>query len=225
MIYDQREVKLHSKSEAQVLLVNEAPGPREAESGIPLYGSQGGNLYRSLKKANVPWADSFNNRITFSWPVQSKNGYKTFSDKQEKQFKLRREFLKVREKYIACTNSYPYWPKSLKGSRDFCSPAKSDVLADINLKRLQTEASNNFKVLLVCGKFSYLACTGEVIENPGIHEGKELNETILTQINVRIGASFEYGWYLGHTRRWSLNQNKITVILAKISSLLNWNNS
>lgn len=217
MVYDDRKVDLHSNNTAKVILINEAPGPREADSGIPLFGSQGGNLYRSLIKANVSWAINFNNGMTFTWPTKIKSEYISFKAKQQMQFELRSKFLSVRQQYIGCTNSYSYWPKSSPHSINFLPPLKSDVLSSSNLDRLKSEISDNYKVLLVCGAYSYLACTGGEINNPATHEGNLLDVNILRIINERLEASFSHAWYMGHTGRWALNQKRINQILSTIN--------
>jgi hypothetical protein len=216
MIYDLRTVALHSECNAKVLLINEAPGPREAESGIPLFGSQGGNLYRSLLEAEIGWALQFNNGIKFSWPTKEKKDYVKFTGVHENQFKLREKFLELRKNHLGCTNSFPNWPKSSEVAIDFLQPNFNDIVSDSNLARLQSETTANYNKLLICGECSHIACTGKRPENPSKMEGCKLSEPLLIDINNRLKSSFKEVWYMGHTRRWSMKKTVIDSALKQI---------
>ena len=211
--YDCRFVSVHDNdSIAQVLLMNEAPGPDEAASGIPLYGQQGANLFHALRAAGIEWAV---NHEKFVWP---KNDSVQSDVRQSKK----KSFLATRAKHITCTNSYPYWPKPNDEPNSFCPPDKEKVLEQTNIRRLKNEIAPTHTVLLICGRYAYIACTGNELHQPENREFTELTEVEIESVNSRLNAKFKIGWYMGHTRRWSLNQHSATSILRKISEYLNW---
>lgn len=225
MVYDVRNVPIHGLDGARVLLVSEAPGPQEAENGIPLIGSQGGNLYRALLTAGVPWACKFNGGQKFSWPVKGCAVYRNALSAQS-NFRLRKQFLCIRERYMACTNAFPHWPKSSHFSRDFVNPRDNDVLGKKNLERLRKEcAISDFRLLLLCGEFSYLAFVRQPIKNASRLERTQLHERDLEQINGMLGSHFKLAFYMGHTRRWAMSPQATRRALKKISRLQGWNSS
>jgi hypothetical protein len=211
--YDSRFVPAHDKaSQAPVFLMNEAPGPDEAASGIPLFGQQGANLFHALRNAGITWAV---NHQKFTWP---KNG----ADRQDLRHIQKREFLVTRAKYFTCTNAYPYWPKPHDNSTKFCPPLKSDVLSEKNIERIRSEVSQNHTAILICGGFAHITCTGEELSNPSQREFSELTQNEIQITNTRFNSNLQKGWYMGHTRRWSMNQQKAICTLKKLAKFMNW---
>jgi len=130
VLYDSRFVPAHGRDfHAQVLLMNEAPGPDEAVSGVPLYGQQGANLFHALRAAGIVWAANFGK---FIWPRNDRNLHGV---RQRKK----RSFLATRAQYITCTNAFPYWPKPSDNIDSFCPPLKEDVCGIENIERIKGE--------------------------------------------------------------------------------------
>ena len=224
MIYDSKVVKVHHFGKTPVLLINEAPGQEEAYSGIPLYGAQGGNVIRLLIKANINWAKNWSlNHPDFSWPIKQGNHYSKLTNQIKRNLADKQDFLDLRRKYIACSNSFPQWPKlSLEGN-NFIEPSSSDIISCENLYRLRKEVKSTEPIiLLVCGNSAYLACAGVSISSPSKIAGTQLLGQIKNVINERIRHDFKEIWYLGHTRRWSLNQSLIINCLASLKTTLGW---
>jgi len=211
--YDPHFVPAHDKNiHGQVLLMNEAPGPDEAASGIPLYGQQGANLFHALRSASITWAV---NHDKFTWPKNDS----ILHDGRQRQ---KKSFLATRSKYITCTNSYPYWPKPSNDADNFCPPCKDDVCGKANIERIKKEITPSHSVLLVCGGYAYLACTGGDLSYPADREFKELTEEEIEIANTRLNSHFKKGWYMGHTRRWSLNKQKSSNSLRELAKYLDW---
>ena len=192
--------------------MNEAPGPSEAHYRIPSVGAQGGNIFRSLRRANVKWAADFEE---FIWPTKILTEYK-YPSEREKDFELRERFLKIRANHITCSNAYPRWPKPSKSSTGCVNPAAPNVLSPQNIVRLNNEIHEKHRVLLMCGEFAWLACCGYPLDAPASHEGTSITNRLLDTINSRLSSKFEEGWYMGHTRRWSFIQPKISKILEGV---------
>lgn len=209
--YDPRIVAAHGDELASVMLMNEAPGPDEADGGIPLLGQQGANLYHAFRKAEVAWVAAHGE---FVWA-------KTTAAKADRLAK-KAAFLSSRAKHITCTNSYAQWPKSDADGRGFVAPAAVDVLSIANLARIQAEVRPSHRVLLLCGANAYLACFGEALKNPQSRECTELTDAERARVNKRLGSAFEAAWYLGHTRRWSLHRAAIEEALQRVAVQAGW---
>ena len=192
--------------------MNEAPGPDEAASRIPLYGQQGANLFHALRTAGIAWAANYEE---FIWP-RSDSVCHSVRQSQKKSF------LAMRAKYITCTNAYPYWPKPKDHADQFCPPRTRDVCASKNVNRISKEILPTHSVLLICGKYAYLACTGDDLSHPAEREFKELMNEEIEMANTRLSAHFEKGWYMGHTRRWSLSGHRCSKSLRELAEYLNW---
>jgi hypothetical protein len=192
--------------------MNEAPGPDEAASGIPLYGQQGANLFHALRTAGITWAV---NHAKFTWP---KNDSVIYDSRQRQK----KSFLASRAKYITCTNSYPYWPKPSPDSESFCPPRKDDVCGKENIERIKTEIAPSHSALLICGGYAYVACTGNDLFHPADREFKVLTEQEIDISNSRFNSNFKKGWYMGHTRRWSLNKQESSNSLRELAQFLDW---
>lgn len=211
--YDPRFVPAHDNNiHGQVLLMNEAPGPDEAASGIPLYGQQGANLFHALRAAGIRWAV---NHDKFTWP-------KNDSIHHEGRQRQKKSFLATRSKYITCTNSYPYWPKPSNGADNFCPPRKEDVCQKENIERIKKEIAPSHSILLVCGCYAYLACTGDELSDAAKREYTELTVEEIENTNTRLNSQFKKGWYMGHTRRWSMNKQKSSNSLRELAKFLGW---
>jgi hypothetical protein len=225
VIYDKKKVKAHydkNQESVPVLLMNEAPGEQETLNGFPLFGPQGGILYRTFLSLQMNWVVKWASRNPkFRWPVKSKNQYKRLSDNLKKRLKLRTDFLTLRSRYIATTNAFPQWPKS---NQKTVNPRKQDVLSQENLQRIQNEVhSIRPRILLICGEFAYLACTGQQLTNTSSMEGTKLNASLTETVNARLSHEFEEVWYLGHTRRWTFeNRAQILKTLQNIKTSLKW---
>lgn len=213
VVYHERVVQSHGEATGPaVLLVNEAPGPSEAISGIPSFGQQGANIFHSLRAAGISWASA---RERFVWP---RNG----DSDQSKRHGLKAAFLADRAKYITCTNAFSRWPRPSGKPKGFCAPLDSDVLSPDNLDRLKSEIAPSHRAILVCGRSAYLACVGAVLRAPASQELTELTTAELASLNERLGASFKRGWYMGHTRRWSSHGPKTTSTLKRVASFVGW---
>ncbi len=212
--YDSRFVPAHGESSATVFLMNEAPGALEAESGIPSFGAQGGNIYRAFRKAGIRWA---NISTAFVWPQKMPTSIRSLERHSSKA-----EFLHERAQHMSCTNAYSYWPKSGTDASDFLPPKKSDVLSATNLLRIRREVHPNHAVLLICGKYAYLACSGVPISYPLERECTPLSSEELTTINKRLQSEFKIGLYMGHTRRWTLHLERTTAALISMANDAAW---
>lgn len=211
--YDTRFVPADSNdSQATVLLMNEAPGPDEAASGVPLFGQQGANLFHALRKAGIAWAVDCS---PFVWP---NNG----ADQKDGRHRRKREFLVTRAKFITCTNAYPYLPRPNDNSKNFCAPLKSDVLSDININRIREEILPTHSAILICGRFAYIASIGEELHHPGQREFSKLTSNEIQIVNTRYNSQFKIGWYMGHTRRWSINQSEANNVLQCLARFSKW---
>jgi len=97
------------------------------------------------------------------------------------------------------------------------------VLSSENIARIQQEIrTSNHRILLVCGRFAYLACTGQEIVDPASRESKPLTPGELQDINTRLQSSFQEAWYMGHTRRWLICAKKTVGALRSISNSAAW---
>lgn len=214
--YDYRQVPAHGDSEAEVFLVNEAPGPCEAHYGIPSIGDQGGNIHRALQRANIVWARECE---SFAWPKKIREKYKRPESKQ-RAFALRDKALAIRAKFMVCTNAYDRWPRS--EAQNFVKPGFNDVISPQNIARLKNEVMECHKVIFICGEFAWLACHGTQIISPATRERSLLSEDELQTINRRLSSNFSAGWYMGHTRRWSLDVAGTSRVLKEVARKVGW---
>lgn len=214
--YSDKRVPVHGTSYARVVLINEAPGPDEDLSGIPCFGQQGGNIYRTLCLAGIDWAQQTQ---TFSWPIKSPEGR---TKGYQTRCGLKDDFLRQRARQLLITNAFPSWPRPADGGKNFCRPRDEDVLSLKNQKRLEEEISGERHILLIGGEMAYLACTGERLKDSSTFENKSLLCNVLDTVNERLKTSFKLGWYLGHTRRWSIHQGETTKTFECIAGVAGW---
>lgn len=198
--YDNRTVPAHGNESAPVYLLNEAPGPKEAVSGFPLFGDQGGNLYRALWRADVSWAKSYNQGNHFSWPKYDDDHYKKSAGK--KNVLLRRGFLELRCAHITCSNSYDRWPKSSKAADDWIAPSDRELFSTDNLRRISGEIGPMHSVLLICGSCAWKAIFHQELKRANEKIGHKLNASELSIANSKLGARFREAFYMGHTSKW-----------------------
>jgi hypothetical protein len=211
--YDSRAVTSHGDNLGPlVLLMNEAPGPSEATSGVPSFGQQGANIFHALRAAGISWAAD---HPRFRWP---RNGVPSASTRHREKA----AFLVTRAHHLTCTNAYPKWPKPTADSSNFCAPADDDVLSPGNLARIRNEVSPSHRVILICGRSAYLACIGEHLPHPASRERTELTPAELRVLNGRLSSQFEWGWYMGHTRRWSIQRSETARTLRLIATFVGW---
>lgn len=211
--YDDRVVPSHGDAIGPVaLLVNEAPGPSEASSGIPSFGQQGANIFHSFRAARISWAYA---HARFVWP---RNGEAS----QSKRHELKEAFLADRATYVTCTNAFARWPHPQGNPEGFCAPLDSDVLSADNLNRLKREVALTHKAILVCGRSAYLACVGTALAAPASRELTLLNPEELSALNDRLGSSFTRGWYMGHTRRWLSHGTTTAKTLGEVAGHVGW---
>lgn len=210
IIYDPRQVPAHGGKTATVFLVNEAPGPDEADTGIPLYGQQGANLYHALRRSGIEWAMA---QGQFAWPVAAQDTVR---------LGLKRQFLACRKAHITCTNAYDRWPRQDGGKARFCTPGHAELLSPANLERLRQEANDAHQVILICGKAAYLACTGQEMQDASTHERQPVGDGVLHNINSRLNANFKAGWYMGHTRRWLMSPESSFKALRACAAVVGW---
>lgn len=201
-----------------MFLMNEAPGPSEALAGIPSFGQQGANIFHALRKARISWVTQYEKIV---WP---RIYHDIISSRDQNRYCVKSKFLVTRAQYITCSNAYPYWPKTSANSSDFVNPDCKDVLSEENLNRIKTEIHPNHRVLLLCGEVAYQACYGSGLATPHIatREGTPLTEEDIYKINGRLGSCFAHGWYLGHTRRWSLNPPRTSSSLQAVALQVDW---
>ena len=212
--YDERLVPSHGNATGPVVfLVNEAPGPSEASSGIPSFGQQGANIFHSFRVAGISWANAHGR---FVWP---RNGEAS----QSERHMLKATFLADRAAYMTCTNAFARWPHPQSKPKGFCAPLDSDVLSADNLNRIKGEVALSHRAIVVCGRSAYLACVGAVLAAPASRELTQLTTEELSTLNERLGASFTRGWYMGHTRRWSSHGPKTAKTLAEVANYVGWN--
>ena len=212
-IYDSRTVPAHDdKIGASVFLMNEAPGPSEATSGIPSFGQQGANIFHALRNAGISWAVAHQK---FVWP---KNG----TAQQSERHRQKTEFLTARALYITCTNAFPQWPKPSINSESFCPPHQEDVVAAENIARIRSELHSTHRAILICGAYAYMACIGKSLLYPSTREATELTAAEIKELNKRLLSNFEKGWYMGHTRRWSTRKQKISSALRLLAEFSGW---
>jgi hypothetical protein len=203
----------HGSETASVYLMNEAPGPSEQRHGVPLYGMQGANLFHALRRASIPWAIKHQ---AFAWP---QNDSQTDGERRARK----EAFLVDRARHITCSNSYPRLPVPADGSADFCPPDRGDVLSRANLERIRGEIQASHRILLICGDSAYWACIGAA-RPPNMSEISEFSENRLVDLNGRLTAKFHHAWYMGHTRRWSLNARRLSAAWQQIGIQARWCN-
>ena len=212
-IYDSRLVSAHDDAlGASVLLMNEAPGPSEAVSGIPSFGQQGANIFHALRKAGICWAVAHQR---FVWA-------KNVTTQQSERHRKKAAFLHSRAKHITTTNAFPRWPRPSLDSSGFCPPREADVISPDNIVRIRDEVRATHRVILICGNYAYLACVGKSLPHPATRETTELTVAEMQQLNERLHSRFEKGWYMGHTRRWSTRSNEITRTLRLVAQYVGW---
>ncbi len=217
--YDGNPVAVHGSPTATVFLINEAPGPCEAEANIPLFGSQGGNVYRFFRAARIPWAAELPEIV---WPSRPVGSYKIRDGALEERFCKRADLLEIRRRYMACSNAFNRWPKSSIDACDFIRPADEDVLSNENMSRLRSEVSVSHEILLICGDAAWLTCMGVPLKRPSQFEGTKIDAADLVTINRRLESSFQHAWYMGHTRRWSLHSQKTLTVLESVARFAGW---
>ena len=211
--YDSRFIPAHGcHLGPTVLLMNEAPGPSEANAGIPSFGQQGANIFNALRNAGISWALSHNH---FSWPIKP-------NTVQTDRHRRKEEFLADRALHITSTNAYPFWPQPNPESSGFCTPEKVAVLSNWNRSRIRSEVLSTHRAIMICGSSAYLACVGRNLQYPSAREFTLLSITELQDLNRRLSSQFELGWYMGHTRRWSLRASETKSTLRDISRFLGW---
>lgn len=213
--YDASMVHSHGTSESRVFLMNEAPGRCEAHYRIPSFGMQGGNIYHSLRKAGISWATQFEKIV---WPAKISSS----PTNQQKRFIVRDAFIHTRAQYITCSNAYPQWPRSEESADDFVDPSIQDVLSALNIDRIRLEVRPNHRVLLICGAYAWHLCAGHKLDKPANRERTSLTNEEITGMNRRLNSNFEYGWYMGHTRRWSLKPEDTSRVLKSVATVAGW---
>lgn len=201
-----------------MFLMNEAPGPSEALVGIPSFGQQGANIFHALRKARISWATQYEKIV---WPIIH---HDKISQRDQNRYCVKSEFLVTRAQHITCSNAYPHWPKTSANSGDFVDPDCKDVVSEENLERIRQEINPNHYVLLLCGEFAYQACYGSGLAalHTATREGTPLTVEEISKINDRLGSCFAYGWYMGHTRRWSLNSPRTSSSLLAVAEQAGW---
>ena len=214
--YSDRVVPAHGEADAPVMLVNEAPGPDEDRAGIPCVGRQGGVIYREARESGWPWALG---APAFSWPIlDDAKGDPDYAARLD----AKARFLALRARHVCVTNAFDRWPRPEGGDKAFCEPAAEEVLSGANLARMRGEATPARRVLLVCGRLAWLACTGEAIERPAARENDRLSAGELATINERLAARFTHAWYMGHTRRWSAHLGETRAVLREVAAAAGW---
>ncbi len=212
-VYDTRHVPAHGDElNTTVFLMNEAPGPSEAVSGIPSFGQQGANIFHALRNAGISWAVAHQR---FVWPINvAANDSRHHSQKDS--------FLITRAHHITCTNAFSRWPKPSDSSNSVCPPNIKDVVSLENISRIRSEVHATHRVILICGAYAYLACIGKSLSHPAAREGTVLTTAEIQVLNERLHSRFEKGWYMGHTRRWLIRKDATTASLRLIAEYLGW---
>ena len=212
-VYDSRQVPAHGdKVGPVVFLINEAPGPSEALSGIPSFGHQGANIFHALRNAGISWVVAHQK---FVWPV-------SVASQPTVRHLQKAAFLESRAKHMTCTNAFPCWPKPNQLSYGFCSPRNEDVDAVENINRIRGELRSTHRAILICGIYAYLACVGKPLDHPSKRESTRLTTTEVLALNRRLNSNLERGWYMGHTRRWSMRGNHVAETLRQLAEFLGW---
>lgn len=214
--YSDRRVPSHGSVSARVLLVNEAPGPDEDKALVPSFGQQGASVYHALRRAGVHWALAF---PTFRWP---KSAPLRLAPSLASRVNMKRAFLEERARHITCTNAFDRLPRPTDGSAPFCAPLPSDVCSPENLARLAAEIHTQHSVALVCGISAYLVVTGNALNDPSKREYTVLTANELSAVNTRLKSNLRVGWYMGHTRRWSLKPHVCSQVLQAVASVVGW---
>lgn len=214
--YDPRRVEAHGSPIAKVYLINEAPGPREAVSGFPSFGDQGGNIYRALWRCNISWAKEFNDNSRFSWPKFNDDHYHNQTGKQKVD--LRKKFLDIRRQYITCSNAFDQWPKPSRDSECWVAPDITSLRSDANIERIRAEISQTHDVLLICGCCAWQTIFLDKLENANGQIGRKLTCLEVSKVNSSLNSLFKLGFYMGHTSNWGklLYRTRIDLTLAMI---------
>jgi hypothetical protein len=216
VLYSDRSVPCHGYLSARVLLVNEAPGPDEDIALIPLFGRQGANIYHGLRRAGVLWAVNF---PAFKWPSGTPL---RLSSSFMSRLNMKRAFLEERARHIACTNAYDRLPRPIDGSAPFCAPLQSDVCSPENLARISREIKSQHSVALICGISAYFAAIGQKLDKPSKRDCTPLSTCEINTFNARLKSNLRAGWYMGHTRRWTLNRRRCSQVLREVASVVEW---
>jgi hypothetical protein len=128
----------------------------------------------------------------------------------------------IRAEGITCTNAFDRLPRPTDGSASFCAPLPSDVCSPQNLARIAAEIHPQHSVALVCGISAYLVVTGNALNHPSKREYTVLTADELNALNTRLNANLRRGWYMGHTRRWSLKPYECSQALQAVASVVGW---
>jgi hypothetical protein len=142
--------------------------------------------------------------------------------KQSTRYQQKAEFLKTRARYITCTNAFPQWPKPNINSAKFCPPLEEDVITPENIARIRSELRSTHRAILICGSYAYIACIGKRLMNPSSRETSELTSAEIQLLNERLQSNFKKGWYMGHTRRWSTQRQKVSLALKQLAEFSGW---
>lgn len=215
-LYSRQKVRAHGSASAIVVLMNEAPGPDEDRSRIPCFGQQGGVIYRMFRRAEIAWSMA---EPSFKWPILDANGK---SIAYEARLKSKARFLNLRKLNLLVTNAFPRWPKPSNGKAHFCPPRDKEVISPANIQRIVDELNKDQRVLLLCGAKAYLACVGQPLLSPSSRENDRLTFEELCEINERLKTNFKAGWYMGHTRRWSMHGSETVRVLREVAQLVGW---
>ena len=63
---------------------------------------------------------------------------------------------------------------------------------------------------------------GMPLEKPASREGTALDGEELAVINQRLLSRFRVGWYMGHTRRWALQKDRVSAVLRTVARVAEW---
>jgi hypothetical protein len=64
--------------------------------------------------------------------------------------------------------------------------------------------------------------TGNALNHPSKREYTVLTADELNALNTRLHANLRTGWYMGHTRRWSLKPYECSQALQAVASVVGW---
>jgi hypothetical protein len=98
----------------------------------------------------------------------------------------------------------------------------SDVGSPENIMRLAGEVHQQHLLVVLCGVYAYFAATGTTLLEPAQREYTTLSSDEMKTLNTRLKSNLRAGWYMGHTRRWSLSAGKCSEVLREVASVLGW---
>ncbi len=183
--------------DALVSLMNEAPGPSEATSGVPSFRQQGANIFHALRRAGISWAVAHQ---TFVWPKMGRHNNQSAIDKKLNSLQLVPATLRVRMPSLSGQSQ-------ASTPRNFARLLKMMLLLLTNIARIARSCTQLISILI-----SAFTQSTDVSENSALlFNHFELVHGAYTQVVIRHRRS-----RLHSIRMW-LSYRVLSHTLAELS--------